>query len=140
MKCTSCGNELAAQSQFCPYCGAKVDFTTQTQQNNNEQNYGYNPSDYNRPEDYNNFNTENNNSIYNQQVPPAQQKKESPVFGVLALIFSLLGGWLGLAFAIMGIATYKEKSNRTLCFVAIGLQAFWFILGFALGFSGILGV
>lgn len=138
MRCPSCGSELADNSQFCPYCGTKIEVTTQNQQNNYDPNYGYNPNDYDRPDNYNQSSDSFNQ--FNQQVPPAQRKKESPVFGILAIIFSLLGGWLGLAFAIMGIATYKEKNNRTMCFVAIGLQVFWFILGFFIGFTGALGV
>ena len=138
MKCTSCGNELADQSQFCPYCGTKVDFTTAPVQQ--PETNAYNPDDYTRPNDYNAFNTDTpeGNSQFNQQVAPEKRKNENPVFGILAIIFSLLGGWLGLVFAIMGIAIYKDKKNKTLCFIAIGLQVFWFVVGFITGFTSAL--
>ena len=60
------------------------------------------------------------------QKAPAQQ--ESKVIPILALIFGLLGGWLGLLFGIIGLAKYKEKSNKIMCIVGIVAWAIWLVI------------
>ena len=35
MICSRCGNQIAPNSQFCPHCGAKVEFGNQNQKSNN---------------------------------------------------------------------------------------------------------
>lgn len=50
------------------------------------------------------------------------------VIPLLALIFGLLGGWLGLLFGIIGLAKYKEKSNRIMCIVGIVAWAIWLVI------------
>ena len=100
MYCKNCGKEIDDNSTFCPYCGQQIA--------------------ENADKIYKGFNNQNNN--YNNN------KKESQVIGILAIVFSALGGWLGIIFAIIGLATYKEKSNRNLCKIALGICAAWVIL------------
>ncbi len=54
--------------------------------------------------------------------------KESNIWGVLSLIFGILGGLLGLVFGIVGLCTYKEKQNRLMCKVGIGIFIGWIVL------------
>lgn len=60
---------------------------------------------------------------------------ESSVIGILAIVFSALGGCLGLIFAIIGLCTYKESKNRRYCFIALGIFAAWFVIGLIIGFA-----
>ena len=64
---------------------------------------------------------------FNQQTQATQQK-ENVVYAVLALVFGLLGGWLGLVFGIIGLKQYKEQSNRTMCIVGIVAWVIWLIV------------
>ena len=66
---------------------------------------------------------------------------ESKAIAVLAIVFSCLGGWLGIVFAIVGLSQYKEPQNRMKCKIALCIfcfeLVFFFILGFILGMMGI---
>lgn len=48
------------------------------------------------------------------------KKAENPVLGLLALVFGILGGWLGLILGAIGLGTYKEEKNRQNCKIGIG--------------------
>ena len=63
-------------------------------------------------------------SPLNTQAPT----KENAVYAVLALVFGLLGGWLGLVFGIIGLKQYKEQSNRSMCIVGIVAWVVWLIV------------
>lgn len=54
--------------------------------------------------------------------------QESKVWGILSLIFGILGGLLGLVFGIVGLCTYKEKQNRLMCKIGIGIFIGWIVL------------
>ncbi len=95
---------------FCKNCGKEID--------DNSTFCPYCGQQINENTDYYYTGNNNNNNI----------KKESQVIGILAIVFSALGGWLGIIFAIIGLATYKEKSNRNLCKIALGICAAWVIL------------
>ncbi len=95
---------------YCKNCGKEID--------DNSTFCPYCGQQINENTDYYYTGNNNNNNI----------KKESQVIGILAIIFSALGGWLGIIFAIIGLATYKEKSNRNLCKIALGICAAWVIL------------
>lgn len=56
------------------------------------------------------------------------QHDDSSVMGILSIIFGALGGWLGLLFGIIGLATYKEPKNRKNCKIGIGLFIGWVVL------------
>lgn len=56
------------------------------------------------------------------------EKEESPIFSILAIVFGALGGWLGLLFGIIGLATYKDPKYRKNCKIGIGLFIGWVVL------------
>lgn len=56
------------------------------------------------------------------------QPVERPVIGYLALIFGILGGWIGLLMGVIGLATYKEPKNRKNCKIGIGLFVAWIVV------------
>ncbi len=53
---------------------------------------------------------------------------ENTVYGILAIVFGALGGWLGLVFGIIGLSTYKDPKNRKNCKIGIGLFIAWVVL------------
>ncbi|MGN1042372.1 MAG: hypothetical protein ACI4SK_02685 [Christensenellales bacterium] len=56
-------------------------------------------------------------------VAEAKQKSENPVLGLLALIFGILGGLLGLILSAVGLTIYKEEKNRLNCKIGLGFSA-----------------
>lgn len=57
------------------------------------------------------------------------QANENPVWAILALVFSIFGGLLGLIFSIIGLNVYKEKgSNRTMSMVGLILSIVWLVV------------
>lgn len=104
--CTKCGYQLNDEATYCPNCGENLgDNNSNNQQNNNP---------------YNNYNS-------NAQAA-------SPIWGILALVFGILGGWLALVFGIIGLTQYKNpadpgyNSNRKMCKVGIGLFIAWVVI------------
>ena len=111
MYCVKCGKEIGDNSEFCPYCGAEnPDAKKQRDQ----------------AADYYKHMYERENSPENYHHP--QTKSEGMVIPLLALIFGLLGGWLGLLFGIIGLAKYKEKSNKIMCIVGIVAWVIWLVI------------
>lgn len=134
MKCPTCGNEVRNDERFCQYCGENNDYYIEPVKSSPEPIRYSNPS----PSPTNNYSSNYNNSNYNP-YPPQQQtiivREESSAISILALIFCILGGWLGLLFAIIGLCTYKEEANRSRCIVALCIAGVWFVLGFILGLA-----
>ncbi len=60
------------------------------------------------------------------------QPAESPIFGILSIVFGALGGWLGLIFGIIGLSSYKEQNNKSMCKIGIGLFIGWMVILFLL--------
>lgn len=108
MYCINCGNEVSGEYKYCPKCGAMIEKGSESNEYNN---YGSVP-------------------VYN--VRP-QVKQESSALGVLSIVFSCLGGFLGLILSIIGMCTYKEESNKKLCKIGLGICIGWFALGFLIG-------
>ena len=60
--------------------------------------------------------------------------KRSTLVGVAAIIFSILGGWLGLAFALFGLLFYYKGEDpdtlkgRKYCKTAIGILITWVVI------------
>ena len=120
MICEKCGKEILNFEKECPYCGHVMGTETNKEEAPTEeqkvvtqtveyQNIGETP--YTKP-----------------------MTTESKVLGILAIVFSALGGCLGLILAIVGLSTYKEEENRKLCKIAIVVFVVVFILSFILGF------
>lgn len=81
-----------------------------------------NSSTYTQPQS-----TYQQTNIY-QQNTYQTQKQESGALGILAIIFSVLGGWLGLVLSIIGLCTYQTPEHKTKCKVGLGFCIGWFVL------------
>lgn len=55
-------------------------------------------------------------------------KQEGSALSICALIFSILGGWLGLVLSIAGLITNKNAKNRRRCKIALGISIAWIVL------------
>lgn len=85
----------------------------------------------------------NNAGSGHKQLQPNKFAKDAQTYGILALIFGLLGGILGMVFAILGITRAKKAlelcatgeydgktkatNGRILSIVGIVAFAFWFV-------------
>lgn len=99
--CPKCGTQVEDDAKFCPNCGEALDPTAEA-------------PDGSMPE-----------------APLQQQAAATPetsTYGVLAIVFSLLGGWLGLVFALIGLSKYKNPHNRTLCKIGLGIFIAWVVI------------
>lgn len=140
MKCTCCGKELTRDDRYCTNCGQNNPGYVERVNVESTQTNSYRPNNYNA-NNYCNYNSNNNTSNgYNNQPIHTQTnyyiKTESKAIGILALIFSILGGWLGLLFSIIGLCTYKEPENKTLCKISLCIFGAWVVLIFILLMAG----
>lgn len=55
-------------------------------------------------------------------------KQESSGLGIAAIIFSVLGGFLGLILSIIGLCTYKTPQYRKLCKIGLGIFFAWVVI------------
>ena len=56
-------------------------------------------------------------------------KNENSAWGILAIIFSALGGsGLGLLFSIIGLCTYKTRGNKARAWIGLGLYIGWTVI------------
>ena len=108
--CTGCGGQNSDDAKFCEYCGKQFVSVepNQNTNNTNTSNVNYNGTNLNEG--------------------PRYQTQESAALGICALIFSLLGGWLGLLLAIICLATKRDSTNRTYGMIALGISIFWIVL------------
>lgn len=60
------------------------------------------------------------------------EKEETSLYGILAIVFGALGGWLGLVFGIIGLKTYKNETYRKYCKIGIGLFVAWVVIAIIL--------
>lgn len=160
MKCTCCGKEVLPNERFCNFCGQNNDEYVDdhkeqptsnphiTQPINKVPIYpNQNQNTYYQPPQNNSYyqtppqNTPLSNYQYpyentGYQAPPQNNVKEPSIaLAIMALIFSSLGGWLGLVFSIIGLCKYKKPAGRIMCRIGIALSAIWFVIGFIIGFS-----
>lgn len=124
MECKCCGTELTSDLKYCPCCGANnddyVEIIQQTQK-----------PIFNQPINRVPINNYQNNYQSNQQPPiviynqaPCQTQNyptEGSGLAICALVFSILGGWLGLVLSIIGLCTYKEEKNRSICWIGLAI-------------------
>lgn len=136
MKCSCCGREISQNDRFCNYCGQNNEYYVDANKNNVVQPRN---NEYNNPQRnalYNNQNTQVNNTQPSYTQPNYTQNNyyqapapaESCALSVCALIFSLLGGWLGLVLGIIGLCVNKESGNRSRCSAAIIIFVIWIIV------------
>lgn len=143
MKCSCCGSEITSKDRFCPNCGENNEAYVEVIENSRPSSTQNVNQTINKVPIYPNTGTstnqtQNNNSpvyIYSQTQVVTTVKPESKALGICAIIFSVLGGWLGLVLSIVGLCNYKEPNNRKLCKVGLGFCIGWVVLGIILGFS-----
>ncbi len=64
--------------------------------------------------------------VYVESDKPIKPKKENSAIGILAIIFSALGGsGLGLIFSIIGLCMYKTRGNKIRSWIGLGLYLGW---------------
>ena len=64
-----------------------------------------------------------------QEIKPVlPNKEESPALAIVALIFGIIGGWIGFICGIIGLTKYKKGMNRNMCIAAICLFVIWIII------------
>ena len=56
------------------------------------------------------------------------KQAESSGLSIAALVFSILGGWIGLLLDIIGLCTLKEENNRKRCKIGLGIVIAWVVL------------
>ena len=119
MYCSNCGKLIAADNKYCPHCGAK--------NNNVIETYGFGTSG-------STFESQNDNPwgyrprpFFSMQ-PEVSTKPEDQTLGVLAIVFSALGGFLGLILAIIGLLHYKQEPGKKKCKTALIILGIWFAI------------
>ncbi len=118
--CTKCGAENNDDAKFCEYCGNEfVSVNKETNDNINNQN--------------NTYNTYNGTNINDGPRP----NNESAALGICAIIFSLLGGWIGLLLAIICLASNTNQTNKRYGLIALGISIFWIVLEIILYSTGV---
>ena len=132
MKCNYCGEEINPRDRYCPNCG--------------HINENYLTNDYNN--DVDNTNEDPFESVYEKRsserfvyTPPTEEELSSvkptnvsPIFGILALIFGILGSLVpALIFGIIGLNKYPKNNKdtmkyRNMCIAGIVIGIIMFIL------------
>ena len=145
MKCSCCGQETTSNDRFCPNCGEnnegyvevvetpRPSATPHVSQPINK--VPINPSYSNTNQQANDPNNVSPVFVYSQTQVVTNVKQESKALGICAIIFSVLGGWLGLVLSIIGLCNYKEPENKTLCKVGLGFCVGWVVIGIIIGLS-----
>lgn len=115
--CTSCGAELEENANNCSRCGAAVDRAS-------EQTVTEAPAEQVSAD------TAQQTAAQPTVAPQAEAPKgkvkrpKSYSYSVAALIFGALGGWLGLVFGIIGLASNKEKDSGVTLRSVLGIVFF----------------
>lgn len=125
--CSHCGAEAKDDAKFCEYCGNQFAVV------NNSVNENVNANTQSS-------NVNDNNVYYNGtnvNGAPSNTQPESTALGICALVFSFLGGWLGLLLAIICLATKRDKANRTLGTIALVISIIWMVIEIALYSTGV---
>lgn len=100
MYCPKCGASIPDDSNICPYCGYPIRTAV--------------PAD--------------NESEKPKVVYVGTPSKDYHATAILALVFGLLGGLLGLIFAIIGLVNSDDDSDRKMCKIGLGAFIFWVII------------
>ena len=126
MRCSCCGNEVREDERFCNNCGQNNEGYVERKPIERVEIYTQpsNSSTYSQP----NGSYQQTNNYYQQNNYQQPQKQESGALGILAIIFSVLGGWLGLLLSIIGLCTYQNPEHKTKCKVGLGIFIGWIVL------------
>ena len=57
-----------------------------------------------------------------------KKQEESSGLAVAALVFGILGGWLGIVLGAIGLKKYGEGTNRNMCIAGIALSVIWILI------------
>ena len=133
MRCSCCGNEVREDERYCNKCGQNNEGYVERKPIEKVEIY-HQPtnSTYSQPQT-----TYQQTNIYQQTTYQPQQKQESGALGVCAIIFSVLGGWLGLVLSIIGLCTYKTPEHRTKCKIGLEFVIGWFVIGLIIGLASL---
>lgn len=129
MRCSCCGNEVREDERYCNKCGQNNEGYIERKPIEKVEIYRQQPNNSSPNQSQP---TDQQTNIY-QQNNYQTQKRESGALGICAIVFSALGGWLGLILSIIGLCTYKTPEHRTKCKIGIGLVIGWFVIGFLIG-------
>lgn len=100
MYCKNCGKQIENDATFCKYCGTKVNEIVAEKKVESKPTYQH---------------TE-------------QNRAESPVIGILSIIFSFFIAIIGCILGIIGLQSYKEKPNITNCKIGLVISIVSIIL------------
>ena len=140
--CTNCGAKLSDEHKFCPYCGHEVDnsYTEVTP----ESVAAVDETPYVAPEEPSRDDIDNYFNNVGSETPRPKQnynhnaKTVSPVFAILALVFGILGGWLGIVFGAIGISKYKSGPYRNMSIAGLVLAIVWIVITIVIRVTGVL--
>ena len=144
MKCTCCGKDISTGDKLCPHCGENNEDYVNLYHRNSNNNTTTNTSQtikkvpiysYNNTQNNSYTSSSTNNQQYTRTSSYPYLPHESAGLGVCAIVFSALGGWLGLVLSIIGLSTYKNAGNRAMCKVGLGICIGWFVFGFIIGLA-----
>lgn len=133
MKCRYCGADLRPDDKFCPKCGSRnIDYKESGDSytyRSPSDNPGTDASGKNEDKAYDAYASQGSPSYtasYNR--PVYIYKEETSTLGILAIIFSALGGFIGIILDIVGLCTYKKPENKKLCKIGLGIFLGWVVL------------
>ena len=135
MKCKCCGRDSTENDRFCPICGENNDeYVEIITSNASNSNGTYVNQQIKKVPIYPSSPTSNQNQgntnvlLYSQTNVQITDPVEGKGVAVCALVFSILGGWLGLIFSIIGLSMYKQRTNRNLCKAGLFIFIGWIVL------------
>ena len=133
MRCSCCGSEVREDERYCNKCGQNNEGYVERKPIERVEIYHQQPNNttYSQPQP-----TYQQTNIY-QQTNVQPVKQESGALGVCAIVFSVLGGWLGLVLSIIGLCTYKTPEYRTKCKIGLGFVIGWFVIGIIIGLASL---
>ena len=131
--CSNCGAPLNRGAEVCLNCGKFVGGNTRKEEGSAETETRKKEMEEESRRYCSNCGTPLNRGAEvclncGKFVGGNARKEECSALGICALVFGILGGWLGLVLGIIGLATCKEERNRKNCKIGIGFFLGWIVL------------